>query len=86
MQHAMKPNPELSIAISELEQELQTEEAFDDMECGRTLEFPIPTYVDPDEEITGIYELTKDGIHEIRPSKLTSWVNEGLEVFWVSFC
>jgi hypothetical protein len=86
MQHATKPIPNLAVAIVALEHDLQTEDAFDELECARTLDFPVPTYIDPDEETTGIYEVTNDGIHEIRPSKLTSWVNEGIEVFWVSFC
>lgn len=83
---ATKPNPDKTISIAELEQDLQTEEAFDDLERRRTLEFPVPTYIDPDEETTNLWEVTKDGIHEIKPSKLTTWVNDDVEVFWVSFC
>ena len=81
-----KPNPDKTISIADLEQDLQTEEAFDEMECGRTLELRVPTFIDPDDETTNIWEVTKDGIHEIKPSKLATWVNDDVEVFWVSFC
>lgn len=84
--NATKPDPDTSISITALEQELQTEEAFDQMECGRTLEFPVPTYVDPDAETTNVWQVTSDGIHEIKPSKLANWLDDDVEVFWVSFC
>ena len=81
---ATKPEPDTSISIAELEQELQTEEAFDQMECG-SREFPVPTYIDPDAETTNVWQVTVDGIHEIKPSKLASWLDDGVETFWVSF-
>jgi hypothetical protein len=78
-------SPEKSISIVELEQELQTEEAFDDLECRKTDQLSIPTYVDPEEEPTTAWEITTDGIHEIKPTSLTRWINDEVETFWVSF-
>jgi hypothetical protein len=85
MQSATKPSPDKSISITELEQELQTEEAFDELECGKTDELSVPTFVDPDEETTTVWEITQTGIHEIKPSQMSRWINDDVEVFWVSF-
>ncbi|NVB80167.1 MAG: hypothetical protein HOV81_17365 [Kofleriaceae bacterium] len=74
-----------SISIAELEQELQTEEAFDELECGKSGELSVPTYVDPDAEPTTAWEITTNGIHEIKPTSLTRWINDEVETFWVSF-
>ena len=51
MQRVSKANQRHTISIAVLEDELERD----------TLEMPIPTYIDPDDEPTGIWEITKDG-------------------------
>jgi len=69
-QSDMPTQPEISVSIEALEQELATEEAFDEMEQRDTAELAIPEPIADDCEI-----------FEIGPSKLARWAGTNTVVY-----